>query len=134
MNVNESKQYITDSMILNINDAMSAKELTQSKLAKMIGKSEAWVSKLIHGKQHSMDAGTFRKMEVALGIETFTLSKTGNVSMLAAKIAEMVDANPNFAKAVLALKDAWELNSSSPRPRGSGNRSVKPNIANTRRA
>lgn len=106
MSAPKNKQQIAGSMLPNIVQAFRNKRLTQSELALKIGKSEAWVSKLMGGKQQTIDDETFRKIEIALEIDFFSLSKNGNVSPLASQIAAMVDNDPLFARLAVCAKDA----------------------------
>jgi hypothetical protein len=53
----------------------------------------------------SIDAITFRKLEIALEIDSFQIAKTGNISPLAAQIAAMVDNDPLFARLALCARD-----------------------------
>lgn len=93
-------------MLPNIVQAFRNKGFTQADLALKIGKSEAWISKLLSGKQRTIDGVTFRKLEIALEIDFFNLSKSGNISPLASQIAAMVDNDPLFAKLAVCAKDA----------------------------
>ena len=100
------KHQVAGSMLPNIIQAFRNKGLSQADLAAEIGKSEAWVSKLLSGKQQTIDDTTFRKMEIALEIDFFSISKSGNHSPLAEIIASMVDNDPLFAKLTVCAKDA----------------------------
>lgn len=100
------KQPVAGSMLPNIVQAFRNKGLSQSELAISIGKSEAWVSKLLSGKQRSIDSVTFRKLEMSLEIDFFGLGKNGNLSPLAEQIGSMVDSDPLFAKLAVCAKDA----------------------------
>jgi len=93
-------------MLPNIVQAFRNKRLTQVELASRIGKSEAWVSKLLGGKQRTIDGVTFRKLEIALEIDFFGLGESGKISPLASQIAAMVDSDPLFAKLAVCAKDA----------------------------
>jgi len=106
MNDQTEKQRIAGSILPNIVQAFRNKGLSQAHLAKSLGKSEAWVSKLLSGKQKSVDEKTFRKLEITLEIDSFQLAKTGNISPLAAQIAALVDADPIFAKLSLCAREA----------------------------
>ena len=106
MPTNSDKHQVAGSMLPNIIQAFRSKGLSQSELAAAIGRSEGWVSKLLSGKQKTIDDPTFRKIEIALEIDFFRLSKNGNLSPLAEIIAAMVDHDPLFAKLAVCAKDA----------------------------
>lgn len=106
MSANPEKHHITPQMLSFILQSFRNKGYSQSELADLIEKSEAWVSKLLNGKQQSIDDSTFRKMEISLEIDFFGVSKNGKNSPLAEKIAAMVDSDPLFASIALAAKDA----------------------------
>lgn len=106
MNNQNEKQQIAGSMLPNIVQAFRNKGFSQNELAKSIGRSEAWVSKLLSGKQKSVDPVTFRKLEIALEIDSFQLAKSGNISPLAAQIGAMVDSDPLFANLAVCAKEA----------------------------
>lgn len=98
MEQENEKQPVAGSMLPNIVQAFRNKGFSQAELAGMLGKSEAWVSKLLSGKQKSVDAATFRKLELALEIDFFGVGKNGNLSPLAERIGSMVDSDPLFAR------------------------------------
>jgi len=100
------KQPIAGSMLPNIAQAFRTKGFSQAELAGMLGKSEAWVSKLLSGKQRSVDASTFQKLEIALEIDFFQVGKNGNLSPLAGQIGGMVDSDPLFAKLAVCAREA----------------------------
>ena len=106
MTPQNEKQQIVGSMLPNIVQAFRNKGFSQNDLAKKLGKSEAWVSKLLSGKMKSVDAITFQKLEITLEIDSFQIAKTGNISPLAAQIAAMVDGDPLFAKLALCAKES----------------------------
>lgn len=106
MDTENDKHQIAGSMLPNIVQAFRNKGFSQVELADQIGKSEAWVSKLLSGKQRTLDDKTFRKLEIALEIDFFGLGKSGNLSPLAEQIGTMVDADPLFAKLAVCAKDA----------------------------
>jgi transcriptional regulator with XRE-family HTH domain len=105
MSAENEKQQVAGSMLPNIVQAFRNQGFSQNDLAKKLGKSEAWVSKLLSGKMKSIDAITFRKLEIALEIDSFQIAKTGNISPLAAQIAAMVDNDPLFARLALCARD-----------------------------
>ena len=100
------KQTVTYQMRSMFLQSFRNKGFSQAELAKLIGKSEGWVSKFFSGNQKTIDPLTFRKMEIALEIDSFQLAATGNISPLAAQIAAMVDSDPLFAKLAICAKDA----------------------------
>lgn len=106
MEQENNKHQITGSMRPNIVQAFRNKGFSQADLAGLLGKSEGWVSKLLSGKQQSIDGKTFRKLEVALEIDFFGIEKNGKMSPLAAQIGGMVDSDPLFAKLAACAKDA----------------------------
>ena len=99
------KQPIAGSMLPNIVQAFRNKGFSQAELAGILGKSEAWVSKLLSGKQKSIDATTFQKLEIALEIDFFGVGKNGNLSPLAERIGGMVDSDPLFAKLAVCASE-----------------------------
>lgn len=105
MSPENDKQPIIGSMLPNIVQAFRNKGFTQAQLAEEIGKSEAWVSKLLSGFQKSIDSKTLRKLEIALDLDLFAVSENGNLSPLAKQIAEMVDQDPAVARMASALHD-----------------------------
>lgn len=106
MDQENDKHQIAGSMLPNIVQAFRNKAFSQADLAGLLGKSEGWVSKLLSGKQRSLDGETFRKLEVALEIDFFGIEKNGKLSPLAAQIGGMVDSDPLFAKLAVCAKDA----------------------------
>jgi len=106
MDSENDKHQIAGSMLPNIVQAFRNKGLSQVELARTLGKSEAWVSKLLAGKQQTIDDETFRKLEIALEIDFFGFTKNGNISPLAAQIAAMVDGDPLFAKLAVCAREA----------------------------
>ena len=106
MEQENEKQPVAGSMLPNIVQAFRNKGFSQAELAGMLGKSEAWVSKLLSGKQKSVDAATFRKLELALEIDFFGVGKNGNLSPLAERIGSMVDSDPLFARLAACASEA----------------------------
>jgi transcriptional regulator with XRE-family HTH domain len=103
---NPAKQYISEQMLTHITQSFRVKGLTQTELAREIGKSEAWVSKLLSGKQRTLDPETFRKIEILLEIDFFGVEKNGKISPIAEQIASLVDADPIFARLAICARDA----------------------------
>ena len=58
------------------------------------------------GKQKTIDASTFQKLEAALEIDFFGVGKNGNLSPLAERIGGMVDSDPLFAKLAVCASEA----------------------------
>jgi len=100
------KHQITHQMRQNIVHHFRLKGLTQLQLGNLIGKSEAWVSKMLSGKQVMLDDGTFRKLEIALEMDFFGVERSGKTSPIAAQIAAMVDSDPIFARLAECARDA----------------------------
>lgn len=131
MSTQPDKQPITGPIRAEIIKALETSGLSQAAFAKLLGKSEAYVSKLLSGGQKTMDGQTFENLEKALGKEFYCLVKNGNISPLASKFAELIDTDPQFAKLAVALLDTCAPGTA--RPLRVGRRSSKPKPPNTLR-
>lgn len=100
------KHHITPQILQHILQSFRRKGFSQVELGNLIGKSEAWVSKMLNGKQRTLDDVTFRKIEIALEIDFFSVSENGKRSQMAEEIAAMVDSDPIFAKLAECAREA----------------------------
>jgi len=97
---------LTEAMRQAMLQAMRRKGITQVDLGRELGLGKAWVSKMLSGDVRTLKVDVMAKIEQVLEITFFGLEvQAGKRSLLAERIAAMVDCNPAFAKIAAALEE-----------------------------
>ena len=104
-------------MLPSIVQSFRNSELTQRQLAEAVGLKEAAISKILSGSQTSMDPKSFRLMEIALGLDLFSIVKNGKFSPIAEQTAAMIDSDPLVAQLAACMIQAISASQATFTPR-----------------